>query len=145
MIDWSLRRRALAVRVFAVISLIAAAAAQSGDSDAQQSGGASDLLNMSPDQMMQLFSGQSRSGPLLQTPNTQPQTTILEPTAAQNPLLPRSRLELIMSARAGVVLSQFGYGQLGIGRSVSLPLVGGMQDNYVLGPGDEIVVTLRGQ
>src|SRR5205085_344526 len=50
-----------------------------------------------------------------------------------------------MSALAGVVLSLFGYDQLGSGRAVALPQVGALQDNYVLGPGDEIVVTLRGQ
>ncbi len=58
---------------------------------------------------------------------------------------PPSRLEEIMSQRAGVRLRQFGYDQLGTGHEVTLPQVGAVQDDYVLGPGDEVVVTLRGQ
>ena len=50
-----------------------------------------------------------------------------------------------MSTRAGVKLRQFGYDQLGIGRPVSIPQAGAVQDDYILGSGDEIVVTLRGQ
>ena len=71
--------------------------------------------------------------------------TVLEPTSFANPNLPQSRLERIMSARAGVRLTQFGYDQMGVGRAVTLPQVGDVQDNYILGPGDEIVITLRGQ
>ena len=59
--------------------------------------------------------------------------------------LPSSRLEQIMSARAGAKLEQFGYDQLGRGRAVSMPQTGAVQDDYVLGPGDQIVVSLRGQ
>jgi protein involved in polysaccharide export with SLBB domain len=61
------------------------------------------------------------------------------------PTLPPSRLEQIMSARAGTMLRQFGYDQLGQGRSVAFTQTGAVQDDYVLGLGDEIVVTLRGQ
>lgn len=70
--------------------------------------------------------------------------TILEPTGQGAPL-PPSRLEQIISQRAGVKLNQIGYDQFGLGRAVSLPQVGAVQSNYVLGPGDEIVVSLRGQ
>ncbi len=73
------------------------------------------------------------------------QTTILVPNSPANPQLPTSRLEQILSARAGVRLKQFGYDQLGIGRAVSISQMGAVQDDYVLGPGDEIVVSLRGQ
>jgi polysaccharide export outer membrane protein len=59
--------------------------------------------------------------------------------------LPPSRLEQIMSARAGVNLQQFGYNQLGSGRSVVIGQTGAVQDDYILGPGDQIVVSLRGQ
>jgi polysaccharide export outer membrane protein len=65
--------------------------------------------------------------------------------AASGPPLPRSRLEQILSARAGTKLEQFGYDQLGRGRSVAMPQTGAIQDDYVLGPGDQIVVSLRGQ
>jgi polysaccharide export outer membrane protein len=67
----------------------------------------------------------------------------------QSPLssspLPPSRLEQILSRRAGVTLKQFGYDQLGSGRSVTVSQTGAVQDSYVLGPGDEIIASLRGQ
>jgi len=59
--------------------------------------------------------------------------------------LPPSRLEQIQSARAGVRLQQFGYDQLGNGRYVTVSQTGAVQDDYVLGPGDQIIVSLRGQ
>jgi protein involved in polysaccharide export with SLBB domain len=101
------------------------------------------LPNITPEQAQQLLGVQGR--PANPTPSVIPETTILEPMApAVHPSQP-SRLEQILSGRAGVVLSLYGYDQLGSGRAVALPQVGGLQDNYVLGPGDEIVVTLRGQ
>jgi protein involved in polysaccharide export with SLBB domain len=54
-------------------------------------------------------------------------------------------LEQILSARAGTRLEQFGYDQLGRGFSVTVPQTGAVEDAYILGPGDEIVVSLRGQ
>lgn len=126
--------------------LLIAGTLGAGDTAAQQlpnPSGVDQLPNgqsLTPDQMRQMFGNNTG-----QEPSLQPQMTILEPTAPSNPKLPQSRLEQIMSQRAGVKLSQFGYEQLGIGRSVNLPQVGGVQDDYVLGPGDEIVVTMRGQ
>ena len=79
-------------------------------------------------------------------PSQSQQTTLLQP-AQPSPLinLPQSRLEQIMSARAGVDLRQFGYDQFGVPNAVSLPQVGAVQDDYVVGPGDQINVSLRGQ
>jgi protein involved in polysaccharide export with SLBB domain len=76
--------------------------------------------------------------------NTDNNTVIIQPAG---PLArqPRSMLEQILSSRAGVQLNQFGYNDLGAGRAVVLPQMGGVQEEYILGPGDEIVVTLRGQ
>lgn len=71
-------------------------------------------------------------------------TQIYSPSPRQPPL-PPSRLEQILSARAGVKLNQFGYDQLGYGRSVTISQTGAVQDSYVLGPGDQIIVSLRGQ
>jgi protein involved in polysaccharide export with SLBB domain len=103
----------------------------------------SPLPNITPEQAQQLLGVQAR--PANSIPSVIPETTILEPIApVVRPSQP-SRLEQILSARAGVVLSLYGYDQLGSGRAVALSQVGGLQDNYVLGPGDEIVVTLRGQ
>jgi len=59
--------------------------------------------------------------------------------------LRRSHLEDIYSLRAGAALNQFGYDVLGNGGSVSALQIGAVQDQYILGQGDEVVVTLRGQ
>ncbi|HWY61191.1 MAG TPA: SLBB domain-containing protein [Rhizomicrobium sp.] len=71
-------------------------------------------------------------------------TVLPTPRSAQLPLL-QSRLEQIMSARAGAKLQQFGYDALGQGRAVTIPQTAAVQDDYILGLGDEIVVSLRGQ
>lgn len=109
------------------------------DASAQQ------ITNMSADQLMQLQQqaqqGRSNAG----GQSLSPQETILEPNAPSNPQLPISRLEQILSSRAGIKLTQFGYDQMGVGRSVTLPQMGAVQDDYILGPGDEVVVSLRGQ
>jgi protein involved in polysaccharide export with SLBB domain len=79
------------------------------------------------------------TSPLQQSQTFQPQN--FAPAAS----LPPSRLEQIMSARAGVKLTQFGYDQLGQGGSVTISQTGAVQDDYMLGPGDQITVSLRGQ
>jgi protein involved in polysaccharide export with SLBB domain len=101
------------------------------------------LQNITPEQAQQLLAPQGRTT----TPVSPvaPEITILEPIAPVSRPSQPSRLEQIMSARAGVVLSLFGYDELGSGREVALPQVGALQDSYILGSGDEIVVTLRGQ
>lgn len=78
-------------------------------------------------------------------PATRSQQTIVNPSWLRKINLPSSRLEQIMSERAGTKLEQFGYDQFGVGQPVKLAQVGGVQDSYILGPGDEIVVSLRGQ
>ncbi len=50
-----------------------------------------------------------------------------------------------MSQRTGAKLRLFGYDVLGVGRTVMVPQSGAVQGDYVLGPGDEILVSLRGQ
>ena len=95
-------------------------------------------------QIQELIGGQ-QAGTTNGGGTTAPTTTILEPNATPNPQLPTSRLEQIMSSRAGVKLKQFGYDQLGVGRAVNMPQLGAVEDSYVLGPGDEFVITLRGQ
>jgi protein involved in polysaccharide export with SLBB domain len=118
-----------------------------GRGEAQQS------LNLTPEQIQQQlqqvqnggFGGGSNSGvqngagpqgPIILQPAVPPQI---------NYELQPSRLEQIMSARAGVFLKQFGYDQVGRPTAVSVPQTGAVQDDYVLGPGDELVVVLRGQ
>jgi len=107
---------------------------------------ASDILN----QLQQRIGGQGQAGlpGQLNTTGDQnlPPSITLQPVQpnSQQPL-PPSRLEQIMSARAGARLQQFGYDQLGRGIPVTIPQTGAVQDNYILGPGDEIIISLRGQ
>jgi polysaccharide biosynthesis/export protein len=82
------------------------------------------------------------------TPVSQPPqqpAVILPPEGRSKAALASSTLESVFSTRAGQPLQQFGYDQVGIGGSVSIPQTGTVQDDYVLGPGDEINVVLRGQ
>ncbi|MDB5393589.1 MAG: hypothetical protein JWM91_1095 [Rhodospirillales bacterium] len=58
---------------------------------------------------------------------------------------PMSPIERLMSQRAGQPIRQFGYEIFGRGAPVIVRQSGALQDNYVLGEGDEIVLTLRGQ
>ncbi len=60
-------------------------------------------------------------------------------------IAPPSRLEALYSVRAGRPMTQFGYDILGVPSPVSVIQAGSVQDNYILGEGDEIVVVLRGQ
>ncbi len=83
---------------------------------------------------------------VIDTTNQQPQSQTLFPQAAVTTLRqPPSRLEQILSARAGARLWQFGYDQLGVGRQITVPETGAVADDYVMGAGDEVVVSLRGQ
>jgi protein involved in polysaccharide export with SLBB domain len=132
-------------RFSAVLSLAALVSGLSVASHAQSASGGQ-FPGVTQAQVEQLLGGQGRGqAPMGQTPMVQPETTILEPTANPVQTLQPSRLEQIFSARAGVALSLFGYDQLGVGRPVTLPQMGGVQDSYILGPGDETIVTLRGQ
>ena len=73
------------------------------------------------------------------------QGQVLQPQAGGPTMLLPSRLEQIISSRAGVELHQFGYDQLGVGHEVTVPETGAVADDYIMGPGDEVVVSLRGQ
>jgi polysaccharide export outer membrane protein len=75
------------------------------------------------------------------------QSVIIQPAVPLNNRAPleQSRLEQIISYRSGAKLQQFGYDQLGHGQAVTIPMSGAIQDNYILGLDDEIVVSLRGQ
>lgn len=137
--------RKATLALFAAMLLAALVSVRSTETHAQNAS-TGQLPEITPSQVEQLLGGQGRSAQVPgQPPIVQPETTILEPTIV--PVQPSrpSRLEQILSVRAGVALSLFGYDQLGVGRPVSLPEMGGVQDSYILGPGDETVVTLRGQ
>ena len=78
---------------------------------------------------------QAQSGPAIQT--YRPQSDSSQPS-------PVSALERIYSDRVGHKISQFGYDVLGGGATIQVAQAGGIQDNYVLGVGDQVVVVLRG-
>lgn len=115
---------------------------------------AQDLSNLSADQVKQIRQNlspeeqqklrQMQQGQGVQTQPMQ-QPVVLTPPPPSTTKLPPSRLEQIMSTRAGFQLKQFGYNQVGVGSSVTVPQTGAIQNDYVLGPGDEISVVLRGQ
>jgi polysaccharide export outer membrane protein len=108
--------------------------------------GAAQTPSASQIQQLQQQYQQRSSGGSASPEAAVPQDVIIQPALQEQrqPLAP-SRLEQIMSARAGARLQQFGYDQLGSGRAVTVPQTGAMQDDYILGPGDEVVVSLRGQ
>ncbi len=58
---------------------------------------------------------------------------------------PQSRTEELFSERAGEELTQIGYDTFRAQGMVLLNQAGGIQDGYVLGAGDEVVIALRGQ
>ena len=75
------------------------------------------------------------------TPSTQILPPAAPPTSAQ---LPPSTLELLFSQRAGQPLQQFGYDIFGIGTSVPVTQIGNVQDQYILGAGDQLTIVCRG-
>jgi protein involved in polysaccharide export with SLBB domain len=102
--------------------------------------------NLPPQIQQQMLGGAvSRGGGSFGQSADDTNSSVLIQPASRPQSLPRSDIEKILSSRAGVPLNQFGYKEMGVARPVLLPQSGGMQENYVLGPGDEIVVTMRGQ
>jgi protein involved in polysaccharide export with SLBB domain len=79
-------------------------------------------------------------------PPLQPNLQVFQPVIPNQMVqAPPSRLETLYSQRAGRPLTQFGYAFLGVPSAVAVGQAGAVQDNYILGVGDEIVVVLRGQ
>jgi polysaccharide biosynthesis/export protein len=75
------------------------------------------------------------------TPYSQTIAPALPPSAAQ---LPTSTLELLYSQRVGQPLQQFGYDIFGTGAAVTVSQIGNVQDQYILGPGDQVTIVCRG-
>ncbi|WP_044561342.1 polysaccharide biosynthesis/export family protein [Azospirillum sp. B4] len=82
-------------------------------------------------------------------PSLQPEVQVQNPAGQQGqgplPYGPPSAIERLMSARAGQPIRQYGYDVFGRGGPVMVRQSGALQDGYILGEGDEIVLTLRGQ
>lgn len=142
-------------RISAAIALLAitvSAAAQ----NLPQSG--SDPLASEVLRALQRNGGSQTTSPQLQ-PNVEIQNPQVYPN--QNPEMPvgsgeqfgqqssnrltPSALEHLMSQRAGQRIQLFGYEVFGHGGPVVVRQSGALQDNYVMGAGDEVIVTLRGQ
>lgn len=106
--------------------------------DAQQSGLGGDISSI----LQQIQQG---SGPGLPPAQQQPQSQTIQAPAGMPPVSAPSRIELILSDRAGLPLRQFGYDVFAGLNQISVPQVGSIQGYYVLGPGDELQISLRGQ
>lgn len=138
------RANAFAVLIAALIAVlgmgITPARAQSGLTPEQLQ---ALFRKASPDEQKQLEEQFQRAQPTQQaTPQAE---IVMKPAPQPSARLGGSRIESILSSRAGMALRQFGYNEVGVGNSVTVPEMGAVQSNYILGPGDSISVTLRGQ
>ena len=106
---------------------------------------ASVAQTISPDLLRALQQRESGETPDTNDTPTKPSVQIFQPVPLDRKLAPASRLEQLFSLRAGQNLSQFGYDVLGVPSSVSITQTGAVQDGYILGQGDEVVLVLRGQ
>lgn len=108
----------------------------------------------SPDvqSILNAIGGQAPTTPASQQvpPVSNPSQTTIPPSMTSSSgssaptLQGQSHLEVLFSQRAGRPLAQFGYDVFGAAGSVSVTQVGALQDNYILGTGDQINVVLRG-
>jgi len=145
--------RSLACAIVAGVLLFAPeAVAQSSSADPSAANIPPDVQSMLPPGMtpQQALDALKASGlrpdQSGQPKSDQPQTQILKPASATPPEKPEpSALENLYSARIGQPVSQFGYDLVANGGAVTASLNGAIQDDYVLGPGDEIDITLQGQ
>jgi protein involved in polysaccharide export with SLBB domain len=78
----------------------------------------------------------------VQNPMTYPQNGSQRSVVSTASLSP---IERLMSARAGVPIRQFGYDVFGRGAPVVVRQSGSLGEDYLLGEGDEIILTLHGQ
>ena len=126
---------------------------------AQSAGGLSSVLSqISPDQLQQLLQSnpglaQNLNGQTTLPPAVTPQVQTLSPPssltteheAQEARVNEASDIEALMSTRAKTTLKLFGYDQMGVGNTVTQAQVGAVQGSYILGPGDQLDVSLRGQ
>lgn len=152
--------------IFTVLAIVIGSLLPQTDSLAQQggNGGLSSLLSqLSPDQLQQIIQSNpgltsNLNGQITIPPTLTPQVQTLSPSTSPSPSLiseagkapqppeaEKSDIEALMSARAKTPLKLFGYDQLGMGGTVSQAQVGAVQGSYILGSGDQLDVTLRGQ
>lgn len=97
---------------------------------------------MSEDQIREALKQNEQSSQSSPVP-VAPRNTISPAVSA--PAASRSNLENLYSSRIGTKISQFGYDLISNGGTAPNTLAGAVQDDYLLGPNDQIVITLRGQ
>jgi len=99
-----------------------------------------------PPDVLQALQQRIGGGNLSDTTNSSapPIIQTYQPVGDQPPA-PTSVLESIYSKRAGRDLKQMGYGALGTPAAISIVQSGAVQDDYVLGVGDELAFEFRGQ
>jgi protein involved in polysaccharide export with SLBB domain len=102
-------------------------------------------------QSLGVTAGQSTTGvpppaaPVIVQPSVTPYSQTIAPATPPTAIqLPTSTLELLFSQRAGQPLQQFGYDIFGIGSPVTISQTGNVQDQYILGPGDQLTIVCRG-
>jgi protein involved in polysaccharide export with SLBB domain len=145
----SLFVRSLQLVIFAAVVVLFNVKTVADAQQSSQTGSLQQILSQLPGAqnnsggLLNGISGISTSVPVDQTQQQQQPLTLLPDNTGQP--LPVSRLERILSGRAGANLQQFGYDQVGVSKPVRVPQAGAVQDNYILGPGDEVVVAFRGQ
>ncbi len=135
-----------------------AAAAQDDGASTTDSAGAPaslppDLQSMlppgvTPEQAIDALKAKGIAPDQAQTANpAELKSQVLQTGAAPKAAGPsHSSLESLYSARIGSgTVRQFGYDLIANGGTVASALNGAVQDDYVLGTGDEIVITLQGQ
>lgn len=123
-----------------VLISVCAVAVTSGPSRAQQQ-----LPSSLSQQLLESVNNRNSGQPSTSMSGVPQQPVILTPDDNGPARLPVSRLEQIMSSRANVKLTQFGYSDLGSGHAVSVSQSGAVQDGYILGNGDQLTISLRGQ
>ncbi len=98
-------------------------------------------------QLKSLDRGQTGTKPSVSDLDKLRAESVKEPAEAapRDDATPSSRLELSYSTRARASLLQYGYRDISGASPAGALLNGSVPDDYVLGIGDELVVTLRGQ
>jgi polysaccharide biosynthesis/export protein len=107
---------------------------------------AQNMPNLSSDQLEQLGQIKGRddeSRQIIQPAPTHPE--VLTPAPVPVATAGTSTLEQMMSERIGHPVRLFGYNQVGGGAKVVVPQMGAVQGSYIVGPGDQFSIVLRGQ
>lgn len=120
----------------------AAPALAQTQSDIPSLPGGFSINDLPPDIQQQLRSGSGTAPPPTLAPEErEPRSVGASPAAAAQPSL----LEEQYSRRAGRPMEQIGYEVFGPNAGVTFREVGAVQDGYILGVGDQIVVHMRGR